>query len=172
VSAVVQCAASLEAEISEVTLHGVGHHLGSNGLDVVAYDFLKPIAGVIDNQSTLDRYELVLHLLKKPPIEKGGQIYKDVRLLIDLRNQLIHYKSRERKKLFDRLQELKLEKPPFILPTANFFPHKCMSASLASWSVLTAVNYINHFYTKLNVESPLEPYTSRLTVHPLKRITP
>ena len=173
VSAVVQCAAALESEISEITLHGPGHHLGSNRLDVVARDFLEPLMDVIDDQSTLQRYELVLHLLKKPAIAKGGQIHENADLLIKLRNELIHYKSKwgpemDRQKFFSRLQRLGLEKPPFILPNANFFPHRCMSASLASWSVMAAVAYINDFYKNLGIKSPLQPYADRLIVPSVK----
>lgn len=169
VSAVVQCAAALESEISEVTRHGPGHHLGSNGLDAAAYAFLQPLMDVIDEQSTLDRYELVLHLLQRPALNRGGHPYQPADLLIKLRNELIHYKSKwgpemERQKLFDRLLQLRLEKPPFISVHTNFFPHQCLSASLASWCVITAGAFINDFYAKLGVASPLKAHEEHLVV--------
>lgn len=43
--AIVQCAAGLEAEVSEILHHGVGHHLGSSGIDAAAQALLLPLAG-------------------------------------------------------------------------------------------------------------------------------
>jgi hypothetical protein len=42
VDAVIPAAAALEAEISEVLLHGPSHHLASNGQIATARDFLSP----------------------------------------------------------------------------------------------------------------------------------
>jgi hypothetical protein len=41
---IMQCAAAVEAESAEITLHGPGGHLGSNGIDREAHEFLAPIA--------------------------------------------------------------------------------------------------------------------------------
>jgi hypothetical protein len=73
VASITQSVAALEAEISEVMDHGPGHHLGSNSIDVNGRDFLHPLSDMIDRERTLDRYELVLHLLKKPSLDKGGR---------------------------------------------------------------------------------------------------
>lgn len=174
VGAVTQAAAALEAEIYEVTIHGPGHHLGSNGTDVAARNFLGPLADTIDGEPTLHRYELVLHLLRKPALDKGVQPYKDADLLIRLRNELIHYKSKwseqmDRQRIFSRLQQLRLAKPAFVSPHANFFPHRCLSASLASWSVNTAVGFLDAFYDRLAVGSPLVAHRTYLTVPPARR---
>lgn len=175
VGAVIQCAAALEAEISEVAVHEPGHHLGSNGLDLSAQAFLRPFVDVIDDQPTLHRYELVLHLLRRPAIDRGVHPYQPADLFIKLRNELIHYKSKwgpemDREKMFARLQQLRLEKPPFISPHTNFFPHQCLSASLASWSVTTVAAFINEFYSALGIASPLKAHEERLAVPP-PRIT-
>jgi hypothetical protein len=171
VGAVTQTAAALESEISEVLVHGPGHHLGSNGVNATARDFLSPMADVVDGERTLRRYELVLHLLHMPPFDRGAHPYQVADLLIGLRNELIHYKSKwgeqmDRAKLFSRLEELRFEKPAFISPHTNFFPHRCLSASLASWSVKTAVDFINAFYSNLSVASPLTAHAANLIVPP------
>jgi hypothetical protein len=169
VGAITQSAAALEAEISEVAIHGPGHHLGSDGIDANAREFLVPMADVIDNEPTLRRYDLVLHLLRRPPFNHGEQPYQDADLLVRLRNGLIHYKSKwgeqmDREKLFSRLQQLRFDKPTFLSPHTNFFPHRCFSASLASWSVTTGVELINVFYRSLAVASPLSTHSAYLTV--------
>ena len=72
-----QSTAALECEVWEVTVYGPGHHLGSNGTDDEARDFLAPIAEVIDSQSVLERYQMVLHLLKRNSLNRGGQPWQD-----------------------------------------------------------------------------------------------
>jgi len=169
VGAVTQSAAALEAEISEVLIHGPGHHLGSNGMDVSARDFLSPLADIIDDQSTLRRYDLVLHLLRRPALDRGANPYQAVDLLVRLRNELIHYKSKwgeemDRARIVPRLERLGFSKPAFASLHAHFFPHRCLSASLASWSVTAGVEFIKAFYLNLAIASPLMPHAQHLTV--------
>jgi hypothetical protein len=174
VATIMQSVAALEAEVSEICLHGPGHHLGSNGIDQVARDFLHPLLEMIDRQETLRRYDLVLHLLKKPGLDKGVQPYQDTDLLVKLRNELVHYKSRwgqemERQKLFKRLEQLRFENPPFIpYQGTNFFPHQLLSSSCACWAVSTTTEFIRTFYSLLGVPSPLEPHKEGLSVPPIR----
>ena len=134
VGAIVQCAAALEAEIAEVMRHGPGHQLGSNGIDHSAHALLEPIRDVLEGEPVLRQYEVVLHLLKRPALDRGASPYQEAGLLIKLRNELIHYKSKwgpdmESEKLFASLEQLRFERPPFESPSTNFFPHRCLSAS-------------------------------------------
>jgi hypothetical protein len=174
VAAIMQSVAALEAEVSEVLFHGPGHHLGSNGIDHVARDFLRPLVEMIDRQETLRRYELVLHLLKKPVLDRGVQPYQGADLLVKLRNELVHYKSRwgqemERQKLFERLRQLRFENPPFIpYHGTNFFPHQLLSSSCASWAMSTTTEFISTFYSLLGFPSPLEPHKEALSIPPIR----
>jgi hypothetical protein len=152
VGAVTQAAAALEAEISEVLIHGPGHHLGSTGVDASARDFLLPLADTIDGEPTLRRYDLVLHCLRKPSFDRGAYPYQVADLLTRLRNELIHCKSKwgeqmDGAKVFSRLEQLGFDKPAFMSAHTNFFTHRCLSASLASWSVTTASNSSMLFIT-------------------------
>ncbi len=70
----------------------------------------------------------------------------------------------DRAKVFARLQQLKFDRPTFMSPHTNFFPHQCLSASLASWSVTTGVDFINVFYSNLAVASPLIAHAAHLIV--------
>jgi hypothetical protein len=130
-AAIMQSAAAIEAESAEVLTHDPGHHLGSNGVDIASRNFLAPLAEMIDRQPRpLERYQTILHLLHKAPLGKGEQSWQDTAVLIQLRNEITHYKSQwgqqmERKDLFRSLQKLRLKKPPFISTNTNFFPHQC-----------------------------------------------
>ena len=162
-AAIMQCAAAVEAESAEVTAHGPGHHLGSDRMDKKAHKFLAPLAEFIDHQNVLTRYKIILHILNKPPLAEDQQPWQNMAVLVKLRNELIHYKSQwgkemDSQKLFKTLNNLHLAKPPFVPSNANFFPHQFLGAACAAWAVRTAVDFLNGFYDRLGIESPLKAY--------------
>jgi hypothetical protein len=175
VGAIMQSVAALEAEIWEVMVYGPGHHLGSNGIDAGARDFLCPVAELIDRQDALSRYATVLHLLKKKPIDFGTRIPQNASMVVKLRNEIVHYKSKlgvdlDRVKLFRALQKKGHRRPPFQQGSGmNFFPHFCLSADCAAWAAQSCIRFINQFYEFLEISSPLSAYSSRLD---LKRPLP
>jgi hypothetical protein len=167
VGVIMQATAALEGEIWEVMVYGPGHHLGSNGIDAQARDFLAPVADVIDGESVLERYQLVLHLLGKQRLNPGKEPWQDAALAVRLRNELVHYKSRwgaelERSKLFSALKAKNHPRPPFIEGTANFFPYECLSAACASWVVQSCVAFVDSFCANLGFAGRLEAYRARL----------
>jgi hypothetical protein len=161
VSAVMQSVAALEADIWDICHYGPGHHLGSNGVDVAGREFLSPVADTIDREDVLSRYSLVLHLLRRPALDPGAQAWQEAALVVRLRNEITHYKSRwgielDRSKLFSALQGKHSKPPPFV-PKAgvNFFPLQCLSAERAAWSVESVVAFLSSYYVALGVESPV-----------------
>jgi hypothetical protein len=171
VGAIMQATAALECEIWEVMVYGPGHHLGSNGIDSEARNFLAPVADLIDGESVLERYNVVLHLLGKSCLNRGEQPWQDAALVVRLRNELVHYKSRwgeelERSKLFRALKDKNHSKPPFIEGSANFFPYECLSAACASWAVNTCVAFLDAFCANLGFAGRLDAYRARLRLSP------
>jgi hypothetical protein len=90
---------------------------------------------------------------------------------VKLRNELVHYKSKlgeqmDRQKLFERLKQLRHASPPFLPKEGhmNFFPHHCLSAACAAWSVNTAVAMIDEFFRLLGTPSLLDSYRDGLSV--------
>jgi hypothetical protein len=161
-ASVMQSSAALECETAEISMHGPGHQLGSNRIDHAAKEFLEPIAGVIDGESVLDRYDLILHLLRKPSMDRSRAPHQDADLLIGLRNDLVHYKSHwdgltGRKSLLNRLAAKKFAPPPWFAEAAvNFYPHRVLSASCADWAAASAARFLDHFYGLLGVPSILD----------------
>jgi hypothetical protein len=165
-AAIMQCAATVESESAELTMHGPGNHLGSDRMDRKAAEFLAPLADFIDDQDALTRFKVILHILNKPPMPEGEQPWQAMTVLVRLRNELIHYKSKwgkemEGQKLYKTLQHLRLAKPPFIHSNSNFFPHQFLGAACAAWSVKTAVAFLNGFYDRMGIESRLKPYMAQ-----------
>jgi len=166
-TAIMQCAAALETEAHEICAYGPGSHLGSNGIDQAAQAFLAPLARVIDDQDTLSRYKLLLYLLRKPEIPRGAEPYQSAALVVRLRNELIHYKSRwgaemTSAKLFAALEGRGHRPPPFTVGNMNFFPHRCLSADCGEWAVVSCVAFLDAVYTNLGIPSRFDSYRSRL----------
>jgi hypothetical protein len=163
IGAIMQATAALECEIWEVMVYGPGHHLGSNGIDTEARDILAPIAEMIDGEGILDRYHIVLHCLRKPALNPGEQPWQDTSLVVRLRNELVHYKSRwgrdlERLKFLQALQSKGHPKPAFIPDGTNFFPHRCLNAACALWSARSCFAFLDAFYTRLGFPTRLDPF--------------
>jgi len=127
---------------------------------------------MLDSGETLARFAAVLHLLGKPAFDQGGQPWQDARLLVRLRNELVHYKSKmaselDRTSLIAALRRQNTA-PPTYMPDnmAGWFPHLCLSAPRAAWSVETAVSFLDRFYVYLDVQSPLEHWRNDLVARP------
>ncbi len=168
VGAIMQLTAALECEIWEVMVYGPGHHLGSDRLDGIARDFLAPIAEVIDRQKLLERYWMVLHLLDKAPLDRGEQPWQDADLVVRLRNELVHYRSRwgqelDRSRLFRALEDKRHSRPPFVSTQGtNFFPRLCLSAACSSWAVRSCGVFLDSFYAHLGFPDRLDGFRSKL----------
>jgi len=65
-------------------MHGPWHHLVNTGANQKVLGFLKPLTDVIDDQSALERYDVILHLLGKAPLAPGEQPSQDMDTLVRL----------------------------------------------------------------------------------------
>ena len=162
--AVMQSVAALEADSWEVINYGPGHHLGSSEANSQAMTIIEPLAETLEGLDPLKRYAAALHLLGKAPFDRGAQPWQDAQLLIRLRNEITHYKSRsgaemDRAKLFSALKAKAIPQPPFWPERGvNFFPLQCLSAERAAWAVRTTIDVLSEVYERLNVRSPLAGY--------------
>lgn len=168
VSAVVmQCCAALETESHEICTYGPGSYLGTGGLDEVAREFLGPLARIIDKQSTVSRFDVILHVLRKAPLDQDSRTYRSAVSLAQLRNELVHYKSQwasdtDSRKLYKSLQQLRHTPPPFTSECTAFFPSRCLSADCAAWALQSTVAFLESVYAALGVPSRFENYGSTL----------
>lgn len=163
VAAVMQAAAAMEADIAEVLMHGPAYHLGSSEANRRGHDRLAPFAELVDRQpNPVSRYGLILKLLEAQPFDEGAHPFQSAQLLVKLRNEVTHYKSRwgskqAENKLLKDLRALRHTPPPFYLPTSQFFPFLCLSAECARWAASTARAMIARFHELLG--APSSPVT-------------
>jgi hypothetical protein len=169
-----QSVASLESIITEVIMHGPGIHLGSSLAVESARKELEPhIESLKKKKPVTKRFNRVLRLLGKQQFNGGTILWTNTKLLIGLRNYLVHYRSELGKKMDedDFIEELKQlgHTPPVWVARArghmNFFPHHCLSAECAAWAVRTAVAFLDGFYDRLGIASPLDGYRPQLALN-------
>lgn len=97
----------------------------------------------VEGVSTLKKYQVLLLMLGATPFDAGGHPYQDTQSLIKLRNCLIHYspefhdEAQEHEALKRRLQG-KFAENPLAPHTHLWFPHQCLGAGCARWSIDTA----------------------------------
>jgi hypothetical protein len=151
----------LEAEINEIFMDAVDdqrEHIHQLGDKIFLFADLWRL-GVPRTASfpILEKYEIALALAQQQPIERGALIYQDVKLLIGLRNALIHYEpeSAISDSPSSRKQEAKF-RGKFQLNTLTgsrtpFFPERCMSFGCAKWAVESSIKFVDEFCSRLGI---------------------
>ena len=100
---------------------------------------------------TLEKYDILLDLLEKKSFDKGKFPYQDASLLVEIRNELVHFEPRWYKfdteaESKDPINPHKLEskligkfKPSHLHKTDYFlFPHYCFSSDCLYWAFNSA----------------------------------
>lgn len=132
------------------------------------------MADTVENLSTLNKFQMVLYLLGRPPFDRTRAPYSDAHLLMKLRNALVHYEPRLRP-LEDEGQKTsdtqnlvggligKFAPNPFYADVNNpFFPEQCLGHGCTSWAWRTARDFADTFFTQLGIQPVYEDARARL----------
>ncbi|MDI6603167.1 MAG: hypothetical protein QME57_03585 [Patescibacteria group bacterium] len=105
----------------------------------------------------LYKYMAAFRIIKDTGMDINEDLY-DLQHLIDLRNELIHYKPQwqpsEDPQNSYKAEKLKGKFPEnvFMKSTGDaFFPKKCLGAGCAAWSIRRSEEFIRHFYSSVGV---------------------
>jgi len=88
--------------------------------------------------------------MSKPKLDRGKAPYQDVKILIDLRNALTHFKPEweneadEHKKISDKLGG-KFTGGPFLKTDPLLFPRRWACHGCTAWVVLSAMEFAREF---------------------------
>ena len=117
----------------------------------------------------LQKYQVALALTGRPAFIEGEEPYQSARLLIELRNWLVHYEptwepvpAHEETgefpphKLVRRLRG-KFKPNPLCQPDAPFWPYKCLGAGCALWAAETALAFMDTFFERCDPRSNSRP---------------
>ncbi len=108
-------------------------------------------------RSMLKKYAIALKCIGEPAFSESDQFYRDVSLLVRLRNALTHFCPETQYQ--DTLNELAadLKKrgfPPNRLMQGagnSYFPDHCLGAGCAGWAVAAAQTFADTFFSRIGV---------------------
>ena len=182
--AIISCVTFLEANINE--FYGDAYDKRYN-------DRLEPLSGEsikligenwekVENERKriLYKYNNALKLASKEKFNKGMEPYQSVCLLINLRNNLVHYKTETVKSSsFDPKNKHELEKQlsnkfkenTFYKFTGNpYYPEKLLSYGCAKWAFNSVVLFADEFYFRMDVKPYYEHIRNDVINKELKEI--
>lgn len=165
VSSVILSAAFLEATINELFSDCAEPHVDDRIASLEAHGLMGRLwrreRGIprTASYSILEKYEIALELNSKPAFIPGtNPHYQAVKLLVDLRNALIHYEpetitsNSAQPHKFEKRFTGKFEINPMTGAGNSFYPDKLLGAGCANWAVKSAVAFADEFFAKLGIE--------------------
>jgi len=124
-----------------------------------------------DRAPTVNKYQKILTIAQMPPFDEGDQAFANVRQLIEIRNNLMHYKRewvviREDRspgssegttsEKFEKLLKKKFAINPFSAKNQMFFPDQCLGHGCAEWAVVNSVIFTDAFFRRLGLPAPYD----------------
>ncbi len=117
----------------------------------------------LKRSTMLEKFELALELNEKPSIPKDTGPYQDVKLLIELRNALVHYEpetmydfgynKNDTEHKFEKKLRGKFDLNRLTGPGNSFYPDKVLGAGCARWAVASAIAFADCFFNNLGISS-------------------
>jgi hypothetical protein len=115
-----------------------------------SHELLHNLWDTYERKPMLDKFDFALLLLRKPKLVRGVRPYQDIKILVDLRDALIHFKPEweheavEHKKLSKALHS-KTKGSPLFPKSELLFPRRWASHSCTMWVVRSAVDFSKKF---------------------------
>ena len=117
----------------------------------------------------LQKYQIGLALTNSAEFEEGSEPYQSARMLVELRNWLVHYEPTWEPvpthestgefpphKLVRKLRG-KFEENPLCHKDAPFWPYKCLGAGCAMWAAEAAFQLMDAFFERCDPKSISRP---------------
>jgi hypothetical protein len=157
-AAVLSAVAFLEASVNELYLSAVDQDLTNlPTFDHKLFQLFGQFWENVEKYPILQKYQIALLLAGKDRFNPGVQPYQNTESLIKLRDTLVHYKPEwdneagQHQKLEKRLRSCKFALSPYADTGRLWFPHQCLGAGCAQWSVVTARDFSDEFCNQLGI---------------------
>ena len=178
IGAVLASVAFLEAAINELFYASSDSELGHDGLDA---DFKQRLSALWMVETfrrgarLLEKYQVALQLAGRTPFQKGTSPYQEAKLLVNLRNALVHFvpttvpiKGKPGVEIpldeFGKQLQGKFPENPWKAKhplvstglhsekaTWPFFPEGCLGSGCAFWGAQTALAFADKFFNILKL---------------------
>ncbi len=153
---ILSAAAFLESSINELYKSVID---GEQNFSQLPTELFKEVWEVADGAKfpILKKYQTALAMAGKKCFAKGDQHYQDAESLIKLRDILMHFKPEwndeggNHQKLEQRLSN-KFPLNRYFGQQDLWFPHQCLGAGCALWSVDTARGFSDKFCSRLGID--------------------
>lgn len=131
--------------------------LSNNVINNSATKIFSPIIG---KMSVIDKYATAIALVKDQHLELGSKPTQDVAALIQLRNNLVHfrpewYSSQKQHKKLSRNIEGKFERSQY-LPSDHLFPLAWASSGFADWALDSTIMFLRKVYAEMDITCPID----------------
>ncbi len=159
--------ASLEALVNEILTDAAeGKATAVQGLSPAQLGDIRKLVALpqTDRLSILEKYDAIHISLTESPLDKGKEPYQSLRLLIKLRNALVHFfpesvpsdSTREADEIHELEKSLRGRFPdnPRVSPGNPWYPDKCLGAGCAQWAVDTSRTFADAFCSSLGIQTP------------------
>lgn len=167
-SAVIYSAIFLEALVSEWFTDAAERDPGPGGgrlqgLEARSIELMKGWWDATEGRgvSPLERHQMALLFAGRPQMDKGSQPYQSAKALLELRNEVIHFRPHTITMGPDGKLVAKLRQyiePNQMLPEPElYWPYGLLSASCAGWATDSALAFAREICERLG----LEPYFDR-----------
>jgi hypothetical protein len=113
-------------------------------------DLLHELWETYEQKPILAKFEFALLLLNKPEINRGASPYQDIKVLIDVRNALTHFRPEwmneadEHAKISAKLDG-KIVGSPFLPESEILFPRRWASHNCTTWAVSSVTAFARNF---------------------------
>ena len=124
-----------------------------------------------DRAPLLSKYQKILLIAGMPSFDEGDPAFANLRILIEIRNHLMHY-TREWMVIgngggrcageettggkFEKSVIKKFATNPLALKNQPFFPDKCLGHGCAEWAVVNSLIFTDEFFRRLELPAPYE----------------
>lgn len=116
----------------------------------------------------INKFQIALMLMKRGLLNPGAYPVQDVQLLVDIRNDLIHWKPKtESISPVDSTKEREDRcRGRFnfnsLLPNNAFFPGRCLGHGCAEWAVKASIAMVDLFWSKFGMKPRYDHVRNRL----------
>jgi hypothetical protein len=156
-NAVLSAAAFLEAAINEIYDDIADEHPGyADPLAPATKRLLAGLWGRVERWPILEKYQAALLCAGLEAFEKGQPPFEDAKLLIDLRNRLMH--ARPKTQATGEVDDLSKRLMPRFKPSRlmegsgnPYFPSHCLGAGCANWAVISARTFADEFFHRYGI---------------------
>ena len=125
-------------------------------------DYDKEISNQINQNKLMspiliNKYQFILFINNKNLFNGHDSNFRNVKLVIELRNNITHYVPEIINENFQKIENkirtnTKFKLNPLVGESSLFFPHKCLSHGCAEWAFKSCMGFVDDFYNRIGIE--------------------